>query len=124
MALGGDVELHVGLAGGEPDLADQDVGYGDGGLALTTGNGHLKRPAGLEVGEADGPLSGGVGNRGFAGTVEGDRDLLAGIGCAPDGHGHPRLKHHVIAEEGVGLDLGVCRRCERQREANGRGSGK
>ena len=109
MALGGDVELHVGLAGGEPYLADEDVGYGDWGLAFAAGDGHLKRAAGLEVEEADGPLAGGVGDCGFGGAVEGDGDLFAGIGCAPDGHGHAGLQHHVVAEEGVGLDLCVCR---------------
>src|SRR5690606_33049356 len=92
---GGDVDrgvvgvghgpFHVGLAGGDPHFAHEDVGEGDGVVALDDEIGAFG--VGGSGVEFDHPFAVGVGGglRGLAG--EGDGDVFAGVGRAPDGDG-------------------------------------
>src|SRR5690606_34621643 len=89
---------HVGLAGGEPDFADDHVADGVGVGALNnevaTGGGGGQR------GEVDAPAAVGAGGGGEGLAGEAHRDAFAGVGGAPDGHGFFALEHGSVAEDG------------------------
>ena len=89
---------HVGLAGAEPDFADEDVLERDGVVGLD-GEG-LRVGGDGEVGEGDLPFAvvGGGGGLGLAGECDGD--FLAGRGDAPNGDAGAALQHHVVGEDG------------------------
>ena len=97
-----DGEVHVGLAGSEPDLADQDVGERERRAWGGGSGGHDTERARFGAGghriESDAPAAAGIG-RGRVGLAgEGDRDGFPGIGRSPDGNGHFALQHHVVGE--------------------------
>ena len=91
-AIPGDVELHVRLAGAEPDFANQNVFDHDWGFtgllpAMVISNG----PPALSLVEAYHPFAVGVGGCRTGLAIELDGDPLGGIGCAPDGTAHAAL---------------------------------
>ncbi len=90
-------EFHVGLAGGDPDIADEDVVNDD---FLRVGRGALNGDvegaaclAGLEV-NAEAAEAVAFASDGL--TAEGDADLLADRSASPDMHGKIALDHHVV----------------------------
>ena len=102
---GTDGPLHVGLAGAEPDFADEHVGEIAGGGALDGDFGGLGvRGDGVE---SNGPfaIGTGFGSLGLAG--EGDCHLGAWGIPAPDGVGVLLLEHHVVANDGGQLEFGL-----------------
>ena len=102
---GADGPLHVGLAGAEPDFADEDVGEVAGGGALDGDFGGLG--AGGDGVKGDGPfaIGTGFGSLGLAG--EGDCHIGAWGIPAPDGVGVLLLEHHVVANDGGELEFGL-----------------
>ena len=123
MSRAGDVEggveslaheaFHVRLAGGDPDLANDNVRQRDG---IFTRNHEIGgRGVGGERGEVDAPFSGGIGGgRDFlAGDIargagaEGDGDFFAGVGRAPDRDWLVALQDGVVGEQRREHDIGV-----------------
>jgi hypothetical protein len=97
--------LHVRLSGAEPHLADDDVAefndvrgrdFEDGGL--------VRGLQGVEL-ELPRAVGAGFGLLFLAGEL--DRDLLARVSPAPDGHGGPLLQNHVVAENVRQFDRGL-----------------
>lgn len=79
----GDGPFHVGLSGGEPDFADEDVLDDDGFWSV----GHfefLSVGIGLEAGEAEGEGSVGICFGGGVMVAKGDGDGGSGIGPSPN----------------------------------------
>jgi hypothetical protein len=97
--------LHVGLAGGEPDLADEDiadhdhVGAGDGELG-----GHGRGGRGLEVNDPAAVCAGGGADL-LAQKIDGH--AFTGGGLAPDGQGFVALEDGVVLKERREGDLGA-----------------
>jgi hypothetical protein len=86
--------VHVGLAGGEPDLADEEIGNGErlaGGL-----DDEGMRAAGRQGGQAHEPVAPGVALGAGLATGEGDAHAAERRGPAPDGEGLVALEHGVI----------------------------
>ena len=100
----GDGHAHVGLAGAEPDFAEEDVGDGEGVAGL---DGEGEGVGGLEGVEFDAPFAGGVGGGGLGLAGDGDGDFFAGVGPTPDGDGRAALQDHVVGEDGGEADVGV-----------------
>ena len=115
-----DGKIHVGLAGGQPHLAHQDVAQFlifDFGFSIDRTDGEIARfSTGFERIEGQAPLAVGAGGRGLFLAGEFDRDPLAGVGDAPDGHLHFTLEDHVVGERACEFHLGEQRRDERERE--------
>ncbi len=103
----GDVEnaeLHVGLTGAQPDVADQDVF--DHHRVLSGDAQCLRCGAGVDLRQLDAPFSVGAGF-GFGGAItEGDGDLFTRFGPAPDGNGGVLLEDHVVAEQAGHAHIG------------------
>ena len=98
-----ELEGHVGLAGGEPDFADEDVVDGEGGAAF---DGELLGlVAGCEFAEADAPSAIGDGSGGGGLIGDGDGDGVAGFGPAPDVEGLVGLDDHVVGDEGGEFEI-------------------
>ena len=102
--------LHVGLAGGDPDVADEEVGEGEGRGGGGAGDGEREGAAGLFGGEPEAPLAEAVGGGGLGLLVEGDVDGLGGGGPAPDVDGGAALEDAVVGED-VGEAEGGGGRC-------------
>ena len=96
--------LHVGLAGGKPEIADENVVEGEG-VCATDSEG--EGAAGGLGGKIDAPAMKVVGGGGGGRTVEVDGDLLAWFGLAPDVDGHVALEDHVAGEDLGEGDVGV-----------------
>ena len=121
--------LHVGLAGGEPDVADEDVGEGN---RCSPVDGEGVGAAGWFRCEVKGPRAEVVGfGRGVL-MAEVDGDSSAGCVPAPDVNGTITLEDGVVAEHvreaglarGLGRSLSVrAERAEEQREREA-GEGK
>ena len=92
----GERHLHVGLAGGEPEVAEEDVVELDG---VGGADDESEGTAGGLGGEVDAPAAERVGCGGCGEAVEVDGDLFAGCGVAPDVDGHVALENHVAGEE-------------------------
>ena len=107
-----DVPLHVRLARADPDLADEHVVDLD--LVLALDRQRVRPPGGHRV-ELHRPflVVAGLGGLGLA--VDGDGDLLARVGPAPDLVLLVSLEHHVRREQSRDLDVGRGRRGERRR---------
>lgn len=112
-----DGPLHVGLAGAEPDIADDDVAEGDGVGAVHDEVGRV----GLDGhrGEVDAPVAVAVGLGGEGLAAEGDGDLLAAAGGAPDRDDGLALEDGVVGEDGGELHLGAERGGEGEGGAEG-----
>ena len=108
--------LHVRLAGGHPDLADEHI-FKDDLLAVAAGDGHLGRlGVRLQRLQLERPLTVLTGFGADLLACELDRDLRAGLAPAPDREIHLPLQDHVIAEGRAQLDrehglrhCGACR---------------
>jgi hypothetical protein len=100
----GEGHLHVGLAGGEPEIAEEDVVVGDGVGAV---DGESVGASGGLCGEVDTPAAGGVGDGGVGEVVEGGGNGLAGGGAAPDVNGHVALENHVAGKDFGEGDFGL-----------------
>lgn len=102
---GTDGPLHVGLAGAEPDFADEHVGEIAGGGTLDGDFGRLGvRGDGVE---GDSPFAIGTGFRSLGLAGEGNFDFGARGIPAPDGIGVLLLEHHVVANDGGELQFGL-----------------
>ncbi len=125
LGVGGllDGPLHVGLAGADPDLANEDVLHGGdarGTADLEFGG----DDAGGERVELDLPAAVGIGGGLLLLGPHGDGDVLIWIGGAPDGNGLALLKDHVVGKDRRELDGGVGegKRAAPKREQEGKGS--
>jgi len=117
-----DAAFHVGLAGGEPDVAGEDVGEADGGSGGFAGAGDGEvggLGGGGEGGEVDYPASVGGSGGAYGLASEGDGDVFAGGGGAPDGEGFVALEDGVVAEEGGEGGVGAGGEGEGEREGEG-----
>ncbi len=88
--------LHVGLAGGEPEVSDEDV-FELEGVGSVDGEG--EGASGGLGGEVEAPAAEVVRDGGVGAAVEIDGDLLAGCGAPPDVDGHLALEDHVAGED-------------------------
>ncbi len=88
--------FHVGLAGGEPDVADEKVGKGDVGAIAGEGEGVGSARGFRREPEAEGAA--GVDDRGDGLRVEFGGEVRAGRGPSPDVDGAIALEDGVIAE--------------------------
>ena len=88
--------LHVGLAGAEPHLTDQDVVESD---VVPADGGQLVGTTRRQSGKPDlpFPIRSGDGRGVIARKADGD--VLPRLGPAPDGQRHVALKDHVAAED-------------------------
>jgi hypothetical protein len=106
VAVGGGVEgeLHVGLSGGEPDVADEDVRDDE---AVFAGDDEVEG-AGVFRGQVEVrvPAAVGAGDDFRCRLVEGDGDGFAGFGAAPDRGGGRFLEDGVGGKDGGKLDVG------------------
>ena len=82
--------LHVGLAGGEPDVADEQVGDGLAAVARVANDGEGVRAASAFGAQPCGPLAEPVGNSGDLLVVEGDGELPTRSGPSQMRTGTPR----------------------------------
>src|SRR5690606_20309043 len=95
--IGGEAEgpFHVGLAGGEPDLADEHVAHDDG--VFPAHDEFARRSGGGQRRQRHAPAPVGRGGGGGALPGEGDGDAFAGIGGAPDRQRLALLEHGPVA---------------------------
>ena len=100
----GERHLHVGLARGKPEIAEEDVVIRNGVGAL---DGEGVGATGGLCGEVDAPAAGGASSGGVGEVVEGGSDGLAGCGVAPEMDGHVALEDHVAGEEFGERDFGL-----------------
>ena len=98
-----DFPLHVGLAGANPDFADEHILYGQ---LILAGDGERVRPADGERVERDLPFAFVVGLGGV--PLAGDRDdhVLGWISPAPNAVFLALLEDHVVGEDGREADIG------------------
>ncbi len=109
----GEGHLHVGLAGGEPEIADEDVVELDG---VRAADDESEGAASGLRGKVDAPTADVVGGCGGGEAVEFYGDLFSGGGAAPDVDGHVALKDHVAGEEFGERDFGVGTQGEYERD--------
>ena len=112
--VGTDGKLHVGLAAGQPDLADHHIRKGDPVTTLT-GNHKRQRAACREGGQGETEVvaEGSVisqGSDGFTAaeylsgrTQEGGGDSLALRGVSEDPDGFLLLQNHMVCKDGSTL---------------------
>jgi len=89
---------HVGLAGAEPDFADEDVLHFKLMTILARHDECARFGGGLEGVELEHPLAVRVGGGGLGLAREGDGDGFTRIGPAPDGHRLLALEDHVVGD--------------------------
>ena len=87
--------FHVGLAGSEPDVSDENVRQNDG---VGGGNAQFVRPTGVLGREVDFPVAEAIGNGRAVLIAEGHLDTLARVGPSPDVDGGVALQNGVVAE--------------------------
>ena len=114
-AEAGEGHLHVALAGGEPDVSDQEVGALD--ARSVAGDRQCVRPAGGLGGEIRGPFAEAVGLGGDRLRVELEGKPGAGGSPAPEVNGAVALEDGVVGEDGGKADLSCAGYgCEQERE--------
>jgi hypothetical protein len=116
----GERHLHVGLAGGEPEIADEDVVELDG---VRAADDESEGAASGLRGKVDAPTADVVGGCGGGEAVEFYGDLFSGGGAAPDVDGHVALKDHVEKSLGERLAAAQGEEGDDEDAANERFSG-
>ena len=103
-----ELPLHVRLAAGDPNLADENVVEDD---LVRPGDRQHERAAGQERRQMRQPFTVGAGRDGDRLFGDLHRDGFTRSRRAPDRHLRALLQHRVISEERVGGDCGVGNRC-------------
>src|SRR5262245_16141085 len=114
-----DRPLHVGLAGAEPDLADEDVLEDD--LILARDGHRVRLAVGLHRLQRHLPAPVVIGLGADLLAIQRHRDLLARIGPAPDRQLPVPLEHHVTVDYRWQLDVGTSRHRDAQPERGNTG---
>jgi hypothetical protein len=98
-------KLHVGLAGGEPDVADEEIGEGE--VGAITSDGESVRTAGGFRREPEAEVAVGVDLGGNRLGMKFGGEVCAGGGPSPDVNGPITLEDGVVAEQMRKADVGA-----------------